>query len=66
MALTWQDLDDMVEGDPLELRDRAWAEIKRLNALAEAVETYLSGGRTTDGLRGLYAAREARHGSDTP
>jgi hypothetical protein len=28
--LTWEDLDDMVEGDPLELRDTAWEEISRL------------------------------------
>lgn len=26
--ITWEDLDDMVEGDPLKLRDRAWREIR--------------------------------------
>lgn len=28
--MTWTDLDDMVEGDPLALRDKAWGEILAL------------------------------------
>lgn len=28
--MTWSDLDDMVEGDPLLLRDKAWGEILAL------------------------------------
>lgn len=39
MALTWQDLDDMVEGDPLVLRDRAWDEIERLRGELAAAES---------------------------
>lgn len=38
--LTWEDLDRMVEGDPLVLRDRAWDEINRVRA-ASAVLTAL-------------------------
>lgn len=30
VPLTWEQLDEMVEGDPILLRDRAWAEIQRL------------------------------------
>jgi hypothetical protein len=34
------------------------AENDRLRALAHAVDAYLAGGRSTEGLRGLYAAWE--------
>jgi hypothetical protein len=31
----------MVEGDPLELRDRAWAEIQRLRAAVNKLEGHI-------------------------
>lgn len=36
--LTWDDLDAMVEGDPLLLRDRAWDEIRWLRQRLEVSE----------------------------
>jgi hypothetical protein len=35
--LTWEELDRMVEGDPIAMRDRAWAEIVRLRGAAISV-----------------------------
>jgi hypothetical protein len=39
--------------------DKVDAENDRLRALAHAVDAYFAGGRSTEGLRGLYAAWEA-------
>lgn len=37
-GLSWEDLDLMAEGDPLDLRDRAWAEIERLRARTHEIQ----------------------------
>lgn len=36
--LYWEDLDELVERDPLLLRDRAWSEIKKLRDRIAAIE----------------------------
>jgi hypothetical protein len=51
MALTWQDLDDMVEGDPLVLRDRAW------EALSAAYRTIAGAEKEIQRLRAELRAR---------
>lgn len=57
-GLTWFDLDTLVEGDPLDLRDRAWAEIEHLRAQNRLLERELARViQERDALRQLVAER---------